>query len=197
MASFYGAVRKSMFRGKLRQSQVDGLDVIVFECQQQEITDRRQIAYILATVYHEVAGTMQPIEEFGKGKNRTYGHKVRYSGKAYNHVPHIYFGRGYTQNTWIDNYEALTYAAQKQGFDWDFVNHPELLLKTKPSAWATIYAMKVGLYTGKRLSMFFNDNVTDPIMARKIINGTRKGELLPDKAELIAGYYHKFLQALT
>lgn len=33
-------------------------------------------------------------------------------------------------------------------------------------------------------------------MARKIINGVRKGETLPDKAELIAGYAHEFHKAL-
>ena len=37
--------------------------------------DLRWLAYMLATTFHETARTMQPIEEYGKGKGKTYGIK--------------------------------------------------------------------------------------------------------------------------
>jgi putative chitinase len=49
--------------------------------------------------------------------------------------------------------------------------------------------MRDGLFTGLGLPYFFNERIDDPIGARKIINGT-------DRAEKIASYHSKFLQAL-
>ncbi len=141
--SFFDEIRISLFHGVLSHDQVEGMEAILDECFTQGVEDPRQIACILGNVFHEVAGTMQPIEEVGKGKNRAYGHRVRYNGQPYKSTTNLFYGRGHTQNTWIDNYEKLTVAAKKQGHDWDFVNNPELLLEVKPSAWATVYAMKV------------------------------------------------------
>jgi putative chitinase len=49
--------------------------------------------------------------------------------------------------------------------------------------------MHEGLFTGKKLSQYFNEVTEDPISARKIINGK-------DKAKMIAGYYYEFKNAL-
>lgn len=195
--TFYDKIRVSLFSGALGHGQVEGMEAILNECFTQGVTDPRQIACIMGNIFHEVAGTMQPIEEFGKGKNRTYGHRVWYNGKPYNDIQTIFYGRGFTQNTWRDIYVKLSVAAQKKGYAWDFVNHPELLLEVGPSAWATVYAMKFGLYTGRKLSDYFNTNTTDFVMSRAMVNGKRKGEKYPDKAELIAGYSKKFLDAVS
>ena len=53
-----------------------------------------------------------------------------------------------------------------------------------------------GFFTGKRIENYFNDTTTDPINARRIINGVRKGETLPDKAEEITKHYLLFLSGL-
>ena len=66
---------------------------------------------------------------------------------------------------------------------------PELLLKMEPSIWATFHAMTTGLYTGKKLSSFFNEKTDDSIGARRIINGK-------DKAELISDYHVRFLNSI-
>lgn len=174
--SFYDSFRVDF--GSISQKQVEGFEAFFDEWQKQGLTDLRWLAYILATAWHETAHTMQPIEEYGKGKGRAYCEPGK-NGK-------IFYGRGHTQNTWEVNYIKLTQASPL----WDFHNIPELLLQMKPSIWATFYAMKTGLYTGKKLKDYFNGINDNPIGARKIINGT-------DKAEIIAGYYHKFLEALT
>ena len=46
-----------------------------------------------------------------------------------------------------------------------------------------------GWFTKKKLSDYFSDSKSDPVGARRIINGT-------DRADLIAGYYRNFLEAL-
>lgn len=191
---FFDSVRESRFNGALNQGQVHGMDAILNEWEAQGLSDMRWLAYILATAYHETAKTMQPIEEYGKGKNYDYGKKLKMGGGPGKRIPYttpdkLYYGRGLTQNTWYDNYRRLTKAAATQGKPWDFLNNPELLLQMEPSIWATFFAMQVGLYTGKKLKDYFNETKEDWINARKIINGL-------DKAELIAGYARDFMGAL-
>lgn len=188
--TFFQNIRESLFAGKLTNGQVKGMEALIDMAGEMIPA---QLAYVLATAYHETDKTMQPIEEYGKGKNRTYGHKVKFSGKPYTTPDKLYYGRGHTQNTWYENYEKLT-KANTHG--WDFLNQPQLLLEMIPSAWATIHAMKTGLYTGKKLNDYINATKCDFIWARSIINGRRKGETLPDRAEDIAGYAQKFLEAM-
>ncbi|MDP9855941.1 hypothetical protein [Agrobacterium tumefaciens] len=49
--------------------------------------------------------------------------------------------------------------------------------------------MLEGLFTGKKLTDYFNLKKDDPVGARAVVNGR-------DKAKLIAGYYKSFLDAL-
>ena len=191
---FYDTIKTSLFNSKLSDTQVEGMEAILSEWEKQQLTDFRWLAYILATAFHETAKTMQPIEEFGKGKNHDYGKKLKMGGGpgkrvSYTTPDKLYYGRGHTQNTWYENYQALTNAANKEGRNWDFLNAPELLLTMEPSIWATFYAMQHGLYTGRRLMQYFNDTTEDWVNARKIINGL-------DRAELIAGYGKTFFAAL-
>lgn len=60
-----------------------------------------QISYVLATVRHETAGTYLPIAEYGKGEGKPYGNPDPLTGK-------IYYGRGYVQLTWKENYERFS-----------------------------------------------------------------------------------------
>lgn len=192
--SFFDKIRQSLFGGKLSISQVKGMLAFLNEWDRQKLTDHRWLAYMLATAYWETDKTMQPIEEYGRGAGRPYGSKLKMGNGPNKRVPYttpdkLYFGRGHTQNTWFENYEALTKAAKRQGKDWDFLNKPELLLQMEPSIWATFHAMQVGLYTGKKLSAYFNPSTEDWVNARRIINGL-------DKAELIANQAKLFYQAL-
>ena len=197
---FFDTVRPVLFNGAMYQAQVYGMETILREWEVQQLTDLRWLAYILATVYHETAKTMQPIAEYGKGKGHDYGKKLKMGGGPGKRIPYetpdnIYYGRGHTQNTWYENYQRLTKAAATQGKPWDFLNNPDLLLQMEPSIWATFFAMRVGLYTGKKLADYFNDKVEGMPMAavinaRKIINGL-------DCAEKIAGYAVVFYEAVS
>lgn len=191
---FFDSIRHNVFGGKLLQSQVDGINAILSEWERQGWFDLRWLAYILATTYHETARTMEPIEEYGKGKNYDYGKKLKMGKGPGKRIPYtepdkLYYGRGLVQVTWYENYERLTKAASKFDKGWDFLNNPELLLEMEPSIWATFYGMRTGLFTGRKLSEFFNDDKTDWVNARKIINGH-------DCADKIAGIAVKFYTAL-
>lgn len=192
-ATFYQKIRP-FFGGTIRTLQAQGLDAIINEFERRQLTDSRWLAYILATAYHETDRTMQPIEEYGKGRGKDYGKKLKYGkgvGKRipYNLPDQIYYGRGLAQNTWFEIYAALTIAAAKQGKDWDFLNHPELLLQMEASVWAIFHGMTTGLYTGKALADYINPNKCDWKNARRIINSV-------DRAEDIAEYAIMFYNAL-
>lgn len=197
---FFDSVRKSLFGGKLSQSQVLGLETILreFENKHSEI-GIHQLAYIFATVRHEVDKTMQPIEEYGKGRKKDYGKfLVDKDGKKYGlkmgqgpgkrvkyYSPMVlYYGRGFVQLTWFENYEK---ASKKLGVD--FLNNPELALNIEHATSIMFEGMIEGWFTTKKLSDYFNAKGHDPVNARRIINGK-------DKAELIKDYYYHFVTAL-
>ncbi len=176
-AMFFTSVRSSLFGGKLEKGEVSGCEAIINAFEAAGLTNPQWLAYMLATAFHEVAGTMQPIEEYGKGKGRTYGVPAGPFKK-------VYYGRGLVQLTWLENYER----AQRE-LGAPFVQHPELALNPKHAADIMIKGMTQGWFTGKKLSNYFGSS-NDPINARRIINGV-------DKAALIAGYHAKFLKAIN
>lgn len=160
----------------LKQSQVDAFNLFFDEW---DGVDKRHLAYILATVWHETARTMLPIEEIGRGITKPYGKTVSNEKR--------YYGRGYVQLTWESNYKKAT---AKNNKGWDFVNHPELALEVEPALWICFEGMKNGWFTGKKLSDYFNDTKTEPVNARRIINGL-------DCAVLIKTYYDKFYNSIV
>ena len=184
---FYQKLRKAF--GKLNQKQVEGFEAIFNEWEFQKLKDARWLAYMLATVWHETAKTMQPIEEIGRGKNRKYGKKVKHSGVAYKLPNKLYYGRGHVQLTWFENYLLMGRLLKI-----DLLNNPELALQMDISIKIMFEGMlrgasSFGDFTGKCLEMYFNDKVDNPVEARRIINAT-------DKVELIAGHHVKFLECL-
>ena len=192
----FDIIRKAF--GKLSESQVSAFNHIVSAMDADKSISYPQGAYILATIWHETATTMQPIAEYGKGKGRIYGtwyknskdqlYTFKDGSKTTAYLqfdyPYLYYGRGETQNTWFTNYEKLS-----KVFGVDFLRNPDLLLTQEWSTPVTIYSMKTGLYTGKKLSDYINQSKKDYLNARRIINGM-------DKASLIAGYAETFEKAL-
>jgi hypothetical protein len=145
--------------------------------------DKRWLAYILATAYHETAHTFDPVCEIGKGKLRPYGRKRKQTGEPYTNE-HLYYGRGHVQLTWYENYDKF---GKLLGID--LLNNPDLALDMDTSIRIMFKGMTRGLFTGVNLSRYFNDEREDWISARKIINGT-------DKAEMIADYAKEFLSLI-
>ncbi len=170
---FFNRVRSSLFKGSLSQSQVDGMNYMldVYE-RDYNWPDLRWIAYAFATAYHETAFTMQPIKE--------YGSQSYLQGKPY--FP--YYGRGYVQLTWEENYRKM---GTKLGVNM-LGNNMDRALEPAIAAEVMYAGMRDGDFTGRKLITYFSADINDPVGARRIINGT-------DRAQTIAGYHEKFLQA--
>ncbi|WP_063979517.1 hypothetical protein [Ensifer sp. Root423] len=206
--TFLAYARRAPFGGRLMQSQIDGMNAILDEWDRRQSTgkviDNRWLAYMLATVFHETGGTMQPVTEnlnysaarlaevwpsrfptvagakpFARNP-RKLANKV-YGGRMGNTGPDDgwrYRGRGLPQITGKENYDKFG------------------LAKTPEKAAEMVTAIRIlfdgmigGMFTGMKLADYFNQVDNDPVGARKIVNGT-------DKAKLIAGYYRNFLDAL-
>lgn len=177
--TFFAKARVHPFGGRFTQAQVDGLNAILDGWEKRYPDgDKRWLAYILATTKWETDSTMRPIEEYGRGAGRSYGRPDPSTGQTY-------YGRGYVQLTWKDNYDKLS-----RLLEVDLVNHPELALDPKIAADIMFMGMERGLFTGLGLKYFFNGTHDDPVGARKIINGT-------DRAEQIASIHRAFLEALS
>lgn len=191
------AVLRKEFSG-LTRDQVSQIELIVAEIDADKSISYPMAAYILATVWHETATTMQPVAEYGKGRTRTYGRWFKNSkGEEYcwkngakreaylkSECPHLFYGRGLPQLTWYDNYKK---ASEELGVD--FVNNPDLALDMTYSTRILIAGMKAGWFTTRKLSDYFGQSKKDYVQARRMINGM-------DKATLIAGYAIVYERAL-
>lgn len=175
-AVFFGEIRKTLFKNGLSQSQVDGLNSLLDVLENSKI-GVNHAAYMLATAYHETAATMQPIEEYGKGKGRDYGRRLKMSRQPYAASFPIYYGRGYVQLTWYENYEK---AGKKLGLD--LLQQPELALVAEHAAAIMIFGMAEGWFTGKKLDDYIGDYTANYTAARRIINGTDKAEKIAAEA---------------
>lgn len=68
----------------------------------------------------------------------------------------------------------------------DLLNDPDLALDSKNSVDILMIGMRDGIFTRHKLNMYLDEDTTDWVEARKIINGL-------DKANLIASYAKDFL----
>lgn len=152
-----------------------------------DISDIRWAAYMLATVQHECANRWQPIEEYGKGAGRPYGVPVRVQDVNGITYTNTYYGRGFVQLTWKLNYDKV---GQAIGMEHGLVLHPEHALEPQTAYRIMSYGMRAGAFTGKKLSDYINDQQSDYLNARRIINGV-------DRAELVQSYAVAFEDALT
>jgi hypothetical protein len=177
LPAFFDSVRASIFNGSLSRKQVEGCEILLAAMQARGWTDQRWFAYVLATTFHETAATMQPIAEFGKGRGKPYGKPDPVTGQTY-------YGRGYVQMTWKENY-----ARMDDRLGLPLVTDPDIALEELPASRIICEGMEHGLFTGVGLPRYFGPGVNEPVNARKIVNKL-------DRAALIAGYHARFLEAI-
>lgn len=184
-AKFFSLARMNPFNGTMTQGQVDGCNAILDEWDAKpELTDRRWLAYMLATPFKETNRTMQPVREayfLGEPKAESYRKTLRY---------YPFYGRGLVQLTWERNYRIMGAL-----FGVDLTGNPDLALDPRIAVLVMFEGMlkadsSVGDFTGASLEQYFSATRDDPVHARQIINGM-------DCAEEIAGYHRAFLAALT
>lgn len=149
---------------------------IVAEANKQGVTNKAQLAYILATTVHE-SGAGAHMEEFASGRayegrrdlgNTNAGDGVRYKG------------RGFVQITGRTNYQNWS---KKLGID--LVGNPDLAKNPATAAKILVGGMREGSFTGKKLSDYINGSKTDFAGARRIVNGTDKASTFANTAQQI------------
>lgn len=192
---FYKQYRK-YFAKRISQKQVNSFEAMFDYWESKpKLTDKRWLAYCLATAYHETGAKMQPVREgFCKTDNGSIKAVTKMFKKgriAHNYaVPEkngqSYFGRGLVQITHGYNYKRV---GRSIGIGKKLYNNPSLALQLDVSVEILFVGMQKGLFTGRKLRRYFNKRVTDWINARKIVNGK-------DKAELIARYGMRFFECV-
>jgi len=196
---YFDLVRKRPFGGSLSQEQVDGQNAILDRWEKDPLTDDlRWLSYPLATTLHETAWFMWPIEEHSKGAGHPYGVPDPETGQTY-------YGRGYVQLTWRDNYARAANELDLTGND-DLEWHADRALDPRIAADVMFIGMSEGWFRSsggkpETLARYFNDTTDDPYGAREIINGDKT--VVPSWSngvsigKLIAGYHEDFLAALV
>lgn len=172
---FFDAVRAQPFGGRLRKAQVEGLELLLKGLEGWPLS---WVAYALGTTFHETARAMQPVRETGRGRGTRYGT--------------LYYGRGYVQLTWRDNYDR---AGRELGID--LAGDPDRALEPGVALAVMRQGMEAGWFAGDArgrhtLARHLPDDVATEAAfarARRIINGT-------DRAALVAGHALAFQAAL-
>lgn len=150
---------------------------IVAECLRQGVTDKAQIAYILATAKHE-SGDFIYLEEIASGEayegredlgNTQPGDGVRFKG------------RGLVQLTGRRNYQLYS-----ELLGQDFIANPAGMASPNVALFTLVDGMKNGRYTTVALGEYVGGGRQDFIGARAVVNGS-------DRADLIAGYAQDYL----
>lgn len=186
--AFFAAVRGRLFGGTLTIDQVEGMTALLEAWGRLGNGNRQQLAYILATAFHETARTMQPIYERGA---RSYFDKYepgtplgRRLGNTQPGDGFRYRGRGFVQLTGRRNYK---FAGGKLGID--LIGRPDDALGTVIAAEILITGSLEGWFTGKSLGAFIDDideaddaETREFIAARRTINGQDKATLIAQEA---------------
>lgn len=173
----FDAGKEKLFPKGYNQQQTDYINEIAHQANLKGIVMKEQLAYLLATPYHETYDYLKSIR-FGAMKE--LGGEAYLKSKPY----YPFYGRGPSHLTWKTNY---TKEATRTGLD--LMKNPDLLLTVQVGCESHVYCMMNGIYTGKKLSDFINSKKIDFQGARAIINGQ-------DKAALIAGYANDFLNCI-
>ena len=194
---FYDHVRMGLFSGHLSRPQVTGIEAILDAWEAGAGgPDPRQLAYVLATAYHETAAAMQPVRETLADSDEE---AIRILDAAFRkgQLPRVrepywrrdadglsWLGRGLVQLTHKDNYIRMS---REIGFD--LATDPARAMEMDVAVCILLAGMRKGLFTGRRLDDYFAAGKADWTGARRIVNGL-------DRAEAIAGYGRSFLTAL-
>jgi hypothetical protein len=183
---FHGenGVRGSLFPAGLKESQVTGCEGIIeaFRTHAPHGT-REQLAYILATAYHETGFTMEPVREaFGESDADTK-RKLQASFDAgklewvkSDYWSDGFYGRGLVQLTHKRNYDGPLRQAVRDRFNVDILQHPDLLIERfDVSAFVLIEGMMrnmtlKGDFTADALEDHVNEKKVDFINARRVVN---------------------------
>ncbi|RDC69676.1 hypothetical protein DLJ49_18735 [Rhodovulum sp. 12E13] len=196
-AIFYDSIRESLFWGRLTQAQVNGIEGLLnaFATHSDGLPDT--LAYGLATAYHETGSRMVPVREgFARTDREARRRVARLARRRGAHSAvaryarpqppfgHVYYGRGHVQLTWRENYRDSSEDAGR-----DLVRNPDAMLNPEISARVLWRGLLDGRWNAHGHGVRHYLDAGDPVEARRTVN-------ILDKAETIAGYHGRFLEAI-
>ena len=153
-------------------SKAGTIEAIKWGCRAQDIRLNTQIAYVLATAQWETNQTFEPVREAYWLSEKWRKSNLRY---------HPFYGRGFVQLTWKNNYEKYSSI-----LGCDMVTEPDVAMQPGIALFVLVHGFKTGTFTGRKITDYINETKTDFIAARRCINGT-------DRAHEIAEIAKKFL----
>lgn len=163
--AFFDRLRTAL-REPISPTQMRSVYLLLKEADENGITDKNQMAYVLATCWHECR--FRSIKEIrAKPGTRIWKMQNAYWSTGY-------YGRGFSQLTWLKNYRKFSSVV-----GMDLVVSPDKALLPEVGAKILVFGMVNGSFTGNglksnnALSKYFPANETpDWIGARRIVNGT-------------------------
>lgn len=173
-AAFFDVIRARLAR--LSTSQVEGFEYLI-EKMRAARWPLAWAAYGLATAWHETAQRMQPVREGLDVSDAWRKRNLRY---------YPWYGRGYPQTTWEENYRK---ADEKLGLGGTLIANPDRMLEPEIASATMIRGMEEGWFSGdkvgrhtleRHLPKSGRSTVAQRTQARRIIN-------ILDKAAKIAG----------
>lgn len=141
--------------------------LILKRCRQYKLP-REQAAYVLATAYHETAHTMKPVREAFWLSEGWRADNLRY---------YPWYGRGYVQLTWEDNYKRAGHV-----LGYDLTTDPDVVMKPQIASHILVRGMKEGWFTGRSLGDYITPDRVDYLNARRIVNRMDKASLIAEHA---------------
>lgn len=173
-------------RPQLKRFALRSIPLILAECLATKVSDRAQIAYILATADHESNCGMF-MRELGSRAyferyefRRSLGNTARGDGFRYR-------GRGFVQLTGRANYARWS---RKLGID--LIEDPDLVASDpRIAARILVQGMIEGSFTGRRLDTYVAGDKRDFYNARSVVNGDKT-----KNGERISGYARRYLSGL-
>lgn len=186
--AFFEAVRRKGIMGDLDQSEVDGLNTVLDACGAAGF-GIAWTAYCLGTTFHETAGRMQPIHEFGTPARFRWlydieGGRPKKARELGNTEPGDgvkFAGRGFVQLTGRGNYAKATEKLRAMGLldrGRSLVDEPDLAMDPTLAGAIMAAGMREGWFTGRRLADDLPatgpGEFEDFVESRDIINGRDK-----------------------
>ena len=153
---------------------------IIDECNREGLNWPAQIAYVLATVQWETAGTWRPVRE----GTRVDAQTERWRRNSLSYYP--YYGRGYVQLTHFAGYARYTRPAV------DLINDPDLAMQGDIALGVLVNGMKTGAF-GHRLDRHVSGTKTDFVNARQVVNAMDHAQEI---ASLAQGWLNKLSVAV-
>jgi hypothetical protein len=147
---------------------------IKWECRVQGIGLDTQVAYVLATTEWETAQTFKPVREAFWLSEDWRRNNLRY---------YPFYGRGYVQLTWRNNYEKYS-----RILGVDMVSEPDIAMRPNVALFILVHGFKTGIFTGRKIADYIDQGRTDFVGARRCINDRDKAHRI---AELAGQYLNR------